>query len=147
MFNYQCFLLDFIELLANRQIWMVSTAFKTKVYMLNFKIILCNCIYNFYCKVCIKLWKFLFHFRNLYETFVEEMIISPGSKVKAVSRIDVTLDDHVSLILILIRFYFYFINIYIFILENIHLENIHIVFHHFLSNKFIFSFSYSFFSL
>lgn len=38
---------------------------------------------------------FLYLLRNLYETFVEEMIVSPGSKVKAVSRIDVTLDDHV----------------------------------------------------
>ncbi|XP_035225794.1 TBC1 domain family member 13-like [Stegodyphus dumicola] len=32
--------------------------------------------------------------RNLYDHFVEEMIVTPGSKNKAGSRIDVTLDDH-----------------------------------------------------
>lgn len=41
------------------------------------------------------------------------MIISPGSKVKAVSRIDVTLDDHVSLIFILLRLPLHFENIFL----------------------------------
>ncbi|XP_054723078.1 TBC1 domain family member 13-like [Uloborus diversus] len=32
--------------------------------------------------------------RNLYEHFIDEMIVTPGTKNRAGSRIDVTLDDH-----------------------------------------------------